>query len=92
MTTSAACGIHIHDEMVYTDASAFYGTNAMWDTKTHAEHFAGRGGEAPDAYLTEEDTIVLANNDTQSVLITGMGYAIGDYARWLNRVLGTSGG
>ena len=57
--------IHIHDEMVYADASAFYGMNAMWDKKTHAEHFAGRGGEEPNAYLTEEDTIVLADNDTE---------------------------
>ena len=77
--------IHIHDEMVYADASAFYGMNAMWDKKTHAEHFAGRGGEVPNAYLTEEDTIVLADNDANTVLITGMGYAIGHYARWLNR-------
>ena len=71
--------------MVYADASAFYGMNAMWDKKTHAEHFAGRGGEKPNAYLTEEDTIVLADNDANAVLITGMGYAIGHYARWLNR-------
>lgn len=77
--------IHIHDEMVYTDASAFYGMNAMWDKKTHADHFAGRGGEVPNAYLTEEDTIVLADNDANTVLITGMGYAIGHYARWLHR-------
>jgi hypothetical protein len=77
--------IHIHDEMIYADASAFYGMNAMWDKKTHAEHFAGRGGEKPNAYLTEEDTIVLADNDTHAVLITGMGYAIGHYARWLSR-------
>jgi O-glycosyl hydrolase len=77
--------IHIHDEMTYADASAFYGMNAMWDKKTHAAHFAGRGGDRPNALLTEEDTIVLADNDTGSVLITGMGYAIGHYARWLHR-------
>jgi len=77
--------IHIHDEFVYADAAAFYGMNAMWDKKTHAEHFAGRGGEAPDGYLTEQDTIVLVENDSRTVLITGMGYAIGHYARWLKR-------
>jgi O-glycosyl hydrolase len=77
--------IHIHDEMVYADAAAFYGMNAMWDKKTHAVHFAGRGGEDPNGYLTEQDTIVLVENDTQTVLITGMGYAIGHYARWLKR-------
>ncbi|MHB1034591.1 MAG: glycoside hydrolase [Pirellulales bacterium] len=77
--------IHIHDEMIYADASAFYGMNAMWDKKTHAQHFAGRGGDAPNALFTEEDTIVLADNDSGAVLITGMGYAIGHYARWLGR-------
>ncbi len=77
--------IHIHDEMTYADASAFYGMNAMWDKKTHAAHFAGRGGDRPDALLTEEDTIVLVDNDSDSVLITGMGYAIGHHARWLHR-------
>ena len=77
--------IHIHDEMVYADASAFYGMNAMWDNHSHADHFAGRGGEKPDAYLTEDDTIVLAHCEKQSVLITGMGYAMGHYARWLTR-------
>jgi O-glycosyl hydrolase len=77
--------IHIHDEMVYADAAAFYGMNAIWDQKTHASHFAGRGGEDRSAYLSEQDTIVLVDNDAERVLITGMGYAIGHYARWLSR-------
>ena len=77
--------IHIHDEMVHADAGAFYGMNAMWDQKTHAAHFAGRGGEDPEGYLTEQDTIVLVANEARKVLITGMGYAIGHYARWLER-------
>lgn len=77
--------IHIHDEMAYADDSALYGMNAMWDKNTHADHFAGRGGEVPNSCLTEEDTIALADNDTNSVLITGTGYAIGHYARWLKQ-------
>jgi O-glycosyl hydrolase len=77
--------IHIHDEMVYADAAAFYGMNAFWDKRTHAAHFAGRGGERPDAYLDEQDAIALADNDASTVLITGLGYAIGHYARWLKR-------
>jgi len=77
--------IHIHDEMLYAGAAAFYGMNAMWDRKTHAAHFAGRGGEDPDGYLTEQDTIVLIDNDARTVRITGMGYAIGHYARWIGR-------
>jgi O-glycosyl hydrolase len=74
--------IHIHDEMVYADAAAFYGMNAFWDAKTHDAHFAGR---ANAGLLSEEDTIVLADNAKESVLITGMGYAIGHYARWIKR-------
>jgi hypothetical protein len=77
--------IHIHDEMVYADAAAFYGMNAVWDRKTHAAHFAGRGGEDPASLFTEEDTIVLVENESRTVLITGMGHAIGHYARWLKR-------
>jgi O-glycosyl hydrolase len=77
--------IHIHDEMVYADAAAFYGMNAMWYQKTHADHFAGRGGEDPQHFFTEQDTIVLIDNQARRVLITGMGYAIGHYARWIKR-------
>jgi O-glycosyl hydrolase len=77
--------IHIHDEMVYADAAAYYGMNAMWDRRTHESHFAGRGGESPSAYLSEQDTIALADNSTGQVLITGMGYAIGHYARFVKR-------
>jgi O-glycosyl hydrolase len=74
--------IHIHDEMVYADAAAFYGMNAFWDAKTHDAHFAGR---ANAGLLSENDTIVLADNAKESVLITGMGYAIGHYGRWIKR-------
>jgi O-glycosyl hydrolase len=79
--------VHIDDEMVYADAAAFYGMNAMWDKKTHAALFAGRGGEDPAGYLTEQDTIVLVENDARTVLISGIGCAIGHYARWLRRAM-----
>jgi len=34
----------------------------------------------------------LADNDSRAMLITGMGYAIGHYARWLNRGRHACGG
>jgi hypothetical protein len=74
--------IHIHDEMVYADASAFYGMNAFGDKKSHEAHFAGRPG---NPWLGGSDQVVEANNDTGEVIITGMGYAMGHYARWLKR-------
>ena len=41
----------------------------------------GQAGEL----FTEQDTVVLVDNDKQAVHITGMGYAIGHYARWVRR-------
>ena len=80
MDALRARAIQIHDELQYADASAFFGMHAMWDSKSNSEHFgAGR------SLLKEEDTIVLIDVDAQSVLITGTGYAIGHYARWVPR-------
>ncbi len=71
--------IHIHDELEYADAAAFFGMNNMWDMTHQRDHMGNsnlyEGG----------DTIVLINNDTGEVDITGMGYAIGHYARWINQ-------
>ena len=77
--------IHIHDELKYASASAFYGMNSIWDLTTHRDHFKGRGGDAKDALLSEQDTIVLIDNEKGEVYITGMGRAIGHYARWIPR-------
>ena len=71
--------------MLYADASAYYAMNAIWDLASHRDHFKGRGGDQPDALFTEQDTVVLVDNDKQAVHITGMGYAIGHYARWIRR-------
>lgn len=73
--------IHIHDELKYANASAFFGMHAMWDSRSHAEHFAGRGDPG---FFSEADTIVLIENELDRVTITGMGYAIGHYARWMS--------
>jgi O-glycosyl hydrolase len=53
----------------------------MWDTTTHDEHFRGRPQEGN--IFSEEGTIALIDNRRRIVIIGGMGYAIGHYARWL---------
>jgi O-glycosyl hydrolase len=62
--------IHIHDELLYADASAYWG---MW--------------EAYDASASgaDEDSVVLFDPRAQTFRITGMGYAIGHYSRWIHK-------
>jgi MYXO-CTERM domain-containing protein len=74
--------IHIHDELVYADAAAFFGMNAMWDSVSHAQHYMGR---ADPGFYSETDTVVLIDVAMGKVVISGMGRAIGHYARWLRR-------
>jgi len=69
--------IHIHDEMIYANASAYFGMNNMWDMVSQEAHFGNRN------LFDGEGTIVLIDNNQQKVYITGMGYAIGHYARWV---------
>lgn len=71
--------IHIHDELVYANASAYFGMNNMWDTFSQEIHF----GNQSLFDNSSEGTIVLIDNNEQKVYITGMGYAIGHYARWV---------
>jgi len=74
-----ARAIHIHDVFEYGGASAFFGQNTLWDSRSHEEHFAGRN--VP--FLTEKSGIVLVDLNTGDVKITGMGYAVAHYASWL---------
>ena len=74
--------IQIHDELVYADAAAFFGMNAMWDSTSHAQHYEGR--QDPGFY-SETDTVVLVDNTMNKVVISPMGRAIGHYARWIKR-------
>jgi len=74
--------IHIHDELVYADAAAFFGMNSMWDSVSHAQHYQGR---ADAGFYSETDTIVLIDVAKNQVVISPMGRAIGHYARWLRR-------
>ena len=80
MDALRARAIEIHDELAYADASAFFGMLAMWDSQSNLEHF---GPDRP--LLKEDDTLVLIDLASASVTVTGTGYAIGHYARWVQR-------
>jgi len=71
--------IHIHDELTYADAAAYYGMLTLWSTGSQLRHY--KDSNLP----TNPDDIVVTYQDTDKVVITGMGYAIGHYARWINR-------
>jgi O-glycosyl hydrolase len=62
--------IHIHDELLYADASAYWG---MWEA-----YDANASG-------ADEDSIVLFDPRAQTFRFTGMGYAIGHYSRWISK-------
>ena len=64
--------IHIHDEMRYANASSYWAMFQAWDT------FSQRG-------VCDEDCLVHFNRLRGTVSISGTGYAIGHYARWIKR-------
>ncbi len=74
--------IHIHDELVYADAAAYFGMNSLWDSISQANHFGTDGSEMT---VAEHDTIVLVEQAKDNVIITSMGRAIGHYARFITR-------
>jgi hypothetical protein len=74
--------IHIHDELAYADAAAYFGMNSLWDSVSQANHFGTDGSEMT---IAEHDTIVLVKQSTDEIIITGMGRAIGHYARFIQR-------
>jgi O-glycosyl hydrolase len=71
---------HIHDELVYANASAYFAMYNLWDRQSHNAHFQGRGID----FFSESSHVVLADQATSSIHISGMGYAIGHYARWIS--------
>jgi O-glycosyl hydrolase len=73
--------IHIHDELVYTDAAAYFGMLNMWNTESQTQHFGNDDLLSPD----NEGNIVFVDTYAERVYISGMGYAIGHYARWIKR-------
>lgn len=64
--------IHIHDEMRYANASSYWAMFQAWD------RFAQHGA-------CNEDCLVHFNRVRGTVSISGTGYAIGHYARWIRR-------
>ena len=64
--------IHIHDEMRYADASSYW---AMYQA---SDIFGPHGTDGGDC-------LVIFNRARGTVSITGTGYAIGHYARWIRR-------
>ncbi len=64
--------IHVHDELRYAGASSYWAMFQAWNV--HAE----RG-------TCDEDCLVFFNRARGTVSITGTGYAIGHYARWIRR-------
>jgi len=73
--------IHIHDEFVYADAAAYFGMMNIWDSTSWKLH----SGSANVFDSANEGDIVLIDNPNNTVTITGMGYAIGQYARWVKK-------
>jgi hypothetical protein len=73
-----ARAIQIHDEFLYAGASAYFGMHAIWDLASQRLHTGSDNLYGFD----NEGNVVLVNNDTGAVDITGIGYAIGHYARW----------
>jgi hypothetical protein len=80
MDALRARAIQIHDELAYTDASAFFGMHSMWDGESDVERVG-----ADSSALEGEDTIVQIHRSPPGLTITGTAYAIGHYARWIQR-------
>ncbi len=76
-----ARAIHIHDTFEYANGSAFFAMNALWDSRSHEEHFSGRG--VP--FLSETSSVVLIDLGGVGPMISSIGYAIGHHARWVAR-------
>lgn len=62
--------IHIHDELLYADASSYWAMYQAWDD------LAPRGN-------CDDDCLVHFNRARGTVTISGTGYAVGHYARWI---------
>jgi hypothetical protein len=72
--------VHIHDEMRYAGASAFFGMMAVWsDAQERNQAVAARN------LRSEGDHLVLVDTARDEVYLGGIGHAIGHYGRWLRR-------
>jgi hypothetical protein len=77
--TFRARAIQIHDELLYADAPAYFGEWAIWDLTSQRLRHKYSDLKGDDV----EGNVVLINEDTGAVNITGIGYAIGHCARWV---------
>ncbi len=72
-----ARAIHIHDEFVYANASAWFGMNSSWSRTSTQLHNPSL------IFYGEAEAPVLTDQNSDEVFITYTGYAIGHYARWI---------
>lgn len=70
---------HIHDELVYANASAYFAMYNLWDRQSHDAHFKQRGIE----FFSQSSHIALVDQKTSDIYISGIGFAIGHFARWI---------
>lgn len=71
--------IHIHDEIRYAEASAFFGMQSDWSKRANELHGLG------SAYGSNPDDVVFTDQDQNRTFVTGMGRAIGHYARFAGK-------
>ena len=71
--------VHIHDTFLCGGVSAYFGMNTFGDSRTQSEHIVGQN----PPFRFDQSAIVLINQRERVVRITGVGHAIGHYARWL---------
>jgi O-glycosyl hydrolase len=76
-----ARAVHIHDELEYANAAAYFAILNMWSTQAQQAHFGNQNLFAPQ----NESTVVFIDSTANTVTISGMGYAIGHYARWIGQ-------
>jgi O-glycosyl hydrolase len=70
---------HIYDEFVYANASAYFAMYNFWDRESHDAHFNERGVD----FFSESSHIALVDQRASKVHISGIGFAVGQFARWI---------
>lgn len=71
--------IHIHDELLYAEASAFFGMESDWSLRANELHGLG------SAYGSNPDDLVFTDQDQDRTFISGTGRAVGHYARFIGK-------
>lgn len=71
--------ISFRDEMLYADAAAVFGMYNISDRVSYRLHFGN------DNLYGTEQSMVIVDQEGQTVTITATGHAIGHYARWVKK-------